>query len=99
MESKWLALQIVCEAYHKSCVNAKDRLDTSLKRAETEGVEHWKLAQDMAKAMEEKLMISLRSSESKTADFKKKIEIMEKSREGAYRELLEEKAEGKEKDS
>ena len=32
-------------------------------------------------------------------DFKKKIEIMEKSREGAYRELLEEKAEGKEKDS
>ncbi|MDE7339344.1 MAG: hypothetical protein K2N80_02125 [Lachnospiraceae bacterium] len=99
MESKWLALQIVCEAYNRSCENAKDRLDISLRRAETEGLEHWKLAQTMAAEMEEKLKINLRSSESKTADFKKKIEIMEKSREGAYRDLLGEKEEGKEKDS
>lgn len=91
MESKWLALQIVCEAYHRSCENAKDRLDISLRRAETEGLEHWKLAQTMAAEMEEKLKINLRSSESKTSDFKKKIEIMEKSREGAYKDLLEEK--------
>lgn len=91
MESKWLALQIVCEAYHRSCENAKDRLDISLRRAETEGLEHWKLAQTMAAEMEEKLKINLRSSEGKTSDFKKKIEIMEKSREGAYKDLLEEK--------
>lgn len=99
MESKWLALQIVCEAYNRSCEHAKDRLDISLRRAETEGLEHWKLAQTMAAEMEEKLKINLRSSESKTADFKMKIEVMEKSREGAYKDLLEEKEEGKEKDS
>lgn len=90
MESKWFALQIICEAYHKSCENAKGRLDTSLRRAETDGLEHWKLAQAMAAEMEEKLKINLRSSESKTADYKKKLEIMEKSRENSYRELLEE---------
>lgn len=90
MESKWFALQIVCEAYSRSCENARDRLNTSLRRAETDGLEHWKLAQAMAAEMEEKLKINLRSSESKTADYKKKLEIMEKSREGAYKELLEE---------
>lgn len=89
MESKWFALQIVCEAYYMACEHAKDRLDISLRRAETDGLEHWKLAQAMAAEMEEKLKINLRSSESKTADYKKKIEIMEKSRENAYKELLE----------
>ena len=92
MESKWFALQIVCEAYYRACDNAKNQLDTSLRRAETDGLEHWKLAQTMAAEMEEKLNINLRSSESKTADYKKKLEIMEKSRESAYRELLEKEA-------
>ncbi len=88
MESKWFAMQLVCEAYHRSCVNAKDRMDISLTRAETDGLEHWKLAQSMAAEMEEKLKIRIRSSESKTEDFKNKIRIMEKTREDAYKELL-----------
>lgn len=88
MESKWFALQLVCEAYHHSCENAKEQLDISLRRAETDGLEHWKLAQSMAAEMEEKLKINMRSSESKTMEFKKKIEIMEKTREDAYKELL-----------
>lgn len=88
MESKWFALQLVCEAYQHSCENAKDRMDISLRRAETDGLEHWKLAQSMAAEMEEKLKISIRSSESKTMEFKKKIQIMEKTREDAYKELL-----------
>ena len=87
MESKWFALQLVCEAYHQSCENAKERMDISLRRAETDGLEHWKLAQSMAAEMEEKLKISIRSSESKTMEFKKKIQIMEKTREDAYKEL------------
>lgn len=88
MESKWFALQLVCEAYYHSCENAKNRLDMSLRRAETDGLEHWKLAQSMAAEIEEKLRISIRSSESKTVEFKKKIQIMEKTREDAYKELL-----------
>ncbi|MCM1439541.1 MAG: hypothetical protein NC131_10135 [Roseburia sp.] len=88
MESKWFALQLVCEAYYHSCENAKNRLDISLRRAETDGLEHWKLAQSMAAEIEEKLKISIRSSESKTMEFKKKIQIMEKTREDAYKELL-----------
>lgn len=87
MESKWFALQLVCEAYHHSCENAKERMDISLRRAETDGLEHWKLAQSMAAEMEEKLKISIRSSESKSMEFKKKIQIMEKTREDAYKEL------------
>lgn len=87
MESKWFALQLVCEAYYHSCENAKNRLDISLRRAETDGLEHWKLAQSMAAEIEEKLKISIRSSESKTMEFKKKIQIMEKTREDAYKGL------------
>lgn len=89
MESKWVALHMVCEAYCTSCEKAKDRLNISLRRAESDGLEHWKLAQQMAAEMESKLAINLCSSQSRTLDFKKQIEVLEKAQENRYAELLE----------
>ncbi|MGL4549221.1 hypothetical protein [Eubacterium aggregans] len=81
MECQWQALYLVCDAYYNSCNHAMDLLGTSFKRAETDRRVHWQLAQEMAKALEEKLSITLRSAQSKDEDFKKRVALAQKERE------------------
>jgi hypothetical protein len=81
MGCQWQALNLVSNAYYQACANAKDTLDISFTRAETDPKTHWKLAQSMAKDLEEKLNVTLRSEQSKDEAFKKRVEFAEKEKE------------------
>ncbi|MDR1702255.1 MAG: hypothetical protein LBR56_05725 [Sporomusaceae bacterium] len=81
MECQWHALYLVCDAYYISCNSAKNLLDISLRRVETDRREHWKLAQEIAKDLEIKLQVTLRSAQSKDEDFKKRVALAQQEKE------------------
>ncbi|MGM9903412.1 hypothetical protein A5844_001805 [Enterococcus sp. 10A9_DIV0425] len=89
MGSKWQALYLVFDAYLSSSNQAKATLDISFQRAEDDPRSHWKLAQQMAKEIEEKLQVTLRSSQSKDADFKKRVELAQQEKEKMLLEFVE----------
>jgi len=89
MVCQWHALHLVCNAYYMSCGNAKHTLDISLRRVETDRREHWRLAQEMAKDLEAKLNITLRSAQSKDADFKKRVELAQQEKEKMLLDIAE----------
>lgn len=81
MECQWHALYLVCDAYYMSCNNAKNTLDISFRRVETDRRQHWKLAQEMAKELETKLNVTLRSAQSKDEEFKKRVTLAQQEKE------------------
>ncbi|MFT4107058.1 MAG: hypothetical protein QM657_14985 [Lacrimispora sp.] len=80
MECQWHALYLVCNGYHASCTQAKNILDHSLRRAETDRYKHWQLAQQMAESLEAKLNVTLRCAQSKDEAFKKRMEYAKQER-------------------
>ncbi len=88
MASKWQALYMVFEAYLISSNEAKKTLDISFLRPEDDPRKHWKLAQELAASLEEALQVTLRTSQSKNEDFKKRVELAQKAKEKMLEEFF-----------